>query len=245
MRRRKTLSGKLVQAITERIEAGLYEVGGRLPSEQNLIEEFGVSRTVVREAVANLRANGLVRTVQGSGAFVQRPETPGSFRIEETSDLPAAQELLRILELRLAVESEAVALAARRRTESQLERMDEFVKVLRDTLESPEHTPEIGEKAAIADISFHRCIAEATGNVHFLRLSNYLSEYMLSRNRMKSLKFGGGSMESYLARTLAEHEMIFRAIRGGDAETARAALRVHLSGSRDRLQHRIDDISPY
>ncbi len=67
MRRRETLSGKLIRTISDRIAAGQYRVGDRLPSEQEMIEEFGVSRTVVREAIANLKAGGNVNTVQGVG----------------------------------------------------------------------------------------------------------------------------------------------------------------------------------
>lgn len=243
MRRRETLSGKLIRAISERIEAGQYRIGDRLPSEQEMIEEFGVSRTVVREAIANLKANGTVNTVQGLGAFVVQPERPSTFQIEEAANLTVAQEMLRVLELRFAVECEAVALAAVRRTDAHLVTLRKTLDDMREVAAAPEDMPDAGDKAARADIAFHRAIAEATGNPHFLRLFNHLGEYMLSRSRMQTFKFGGGSVNSYLERTLAEHDRIYQAIEAQDADTARAALRLHLAGSRDRLQRRIDNFT--
>ncbi len=243
MRRRETLSGKLIRAISERIETGQYHIGDRLPSEQEMIEEFGVSRTVVREAIANLKANGMVNTVQGLGAFVIRPDKPSTFKIEEAANMTVAQEMLRVLELRFAVESEAVALAAQRRTEAHLATMRKTLEDMRVAATGTTELPDVGEKAALADIAFHRSIADATGNPHFLRLFNHMGEYMLSRSRMQTFKFGGGSVSEYLARTLAEHERIYQAIAAQDADTARAALRLHLAGSRDRLQRRISNFT--
>ena len=239
MRRRETLSGKLIRTLSERIAAGQYQVGERLPSEQDMIEEFGVSRTVVREAIANLKAGGSVSTVQGVGAFVMQQEKKSAFQIEEASNLTVAQEMLGVLELRVALETEAVALAAQRRTPAHLQTMQKAQDTIRAIIASGESTAEAGESAAQADIAFHRAIAESTGNNHFLRLFNYLGEYMVSRSRLQTFKFGGGSVQEYLARTLDEHEKIFQAIEAQDMDTARAALRLHLAGSRDRLQRRI------
>lgn len=243
MRRRETLSGKLIRTISDRIAAGQYRVGERLPSEQEMIEEFGVSRTVVREAIANLKANGGVNTVQGVGAFVVQQEKQGAFQIEEASNLSVAQEMVRVLELRLALETEAVVLAAQRRTDAHLQTMNAALNAFRAAMTAPEYTAEVGEEAAQADISFHRAIAEATGNSHFLRLFNYLGEYMVSRSRLQTFKFGGGSVQEYLGRTLTEHERIYQAIEAQDPDTARAAVRLHLAGSRDRLQRRIANYS--
>ncbi|MDR3410437.1 MAG: FadR/GntR family transcriptional regulator [Formivibrio sp.] len=239
MGRRETLSGKLIRAISDRIAAGQYRVGDRLPSEQEMIEEFGVSRTVVREAIANLKAGGSVSTVQGVGAFVMLQDKPSAFEIKETSNLTVAQEMIGVLELRVALETEAVALAAQRRSETNLATMREALEEVRYAATAGVYTAEVGEKAAEADIAFHRAIAEATGNSHFLRLFNYLGEYMVSRSRLQTFKFGGGPVQEYLERTIAEHERIYQAIAMQDTDTARAALRLHLAGSRDRLQRQI------
>ena len=111
---RQSLTSMLIEAVTERIHSGQYKRGDQLPTEKDMIEEFGVSRTVVREAISNLKASGLVSTRQGKGAFVL-DEGVRSFRISEDK-LALAEELLEALEVRIAIESEAAALAARRRT---------------------------------------------------------------------------------------------------------------------------------
>ena len=116
--RRQSLTSMLIEAVTERIQSGQYKRGDQLPTEKDLIEEFGVSRTVVREAIANLKASGLVSTHQGKGAFVL-DEGVRSFRISEDK-LALAEDVLEALEVRIAIESEAAALAARRRTTGQL-----------------------------------------------------------------------------------------------------------------------------
>ena len=208
-----------------------------------MISEFNVSRTVIREAIANLKASGLVKTVQGSGAFITRPERPAAFEIEEGVNLSAAQELVGIMELRIGLEVESVVLASRRRTEEQLAIMRETLGVFEVCLEKSDFTVESGERCAAADIAFHRAVSEATGNLHFLRLYNYLSEYMLSRSHMRSIKFGGGSAEEYIRRTAGEHAKIFHSIEAGDSDSARAALYLHLAGSRDRLLKLIKPIS--
>lgn len=235
LRRRESLSGEVKRILSDRIAAGRYPIGSRLPSESDMIAEFNVSRTVIREAIANLKAGGMVKTVQGSGAFVTRPERPMAFEIEETVNLSAAQELVGIMELRIGLEVESVALAARRRSEAQLALMRQAINIFEVSMEKGDYSVQAGEKCAEADISFHRAISEATGNLHFLRLYNYLSEYMLSRSHMRAIKFGGGSAEAYMRRTVGEHLRIFSAIEAGDADSARAALYLHLAGSKDRL----------
>ena len=243
-RRRETLSGEVKRLISERIASGRYALGSRLPSEQDMIAEFGVSRTVIREAIANLKASGIVKTIQGSGAFVAKPDKPAAFEIEEASNLSTAQELVRIMELRIAVEVEAVTLASRRRTEVHLATLREAMTPFSVSLSRGDFSVEAGERCANADIAFHRAISEATGNSHFLRLYNYLSEYTHTRSQMRSLKFGGGSPEEYVRRTAIEHDKIYRAIETGDSDSARAAIYLHLAGSRDRLRRLIKEVSP-
>ena len=114
LRRRETLTSQLVKSLTERVTRGELRPGDKLPSEQELIEAFGVSRTVVREAISSLRAAGLVATQQGVGAFVQQAALTQPFRIDETA-LNLLKEVINVLELRIGLEAEAAALAAQRR----------------------------------------------------------------------------------------------------------------------------------
>jgi DNA-binding FadR family transcriptional regulator len=216
----------LIEAITERIQSGQYKRGDQLPTEKELIEEFGVSRTVVREAISNMKASGLVSTRQGKGAFVL-DEGQRSFRISE-ENLSVVEEVLEALELRIAIESEAAALAARRRTPADLQRIVEAAEAMDRAIAA-------GESAVDFDIAFHRAIALATGNRHFLGLFNYLGEVLVPRARVPTHQYDATTLRDYLQRISAEHHQIVAAIAAGDTDAARAALRMHLGGSRDRL----------
>lgn len=225
-RPRQSLTAQLVESMTGRIQAGDYRKGDQLPTEKELIEEFGVSRTVVREAIANLKASGLVATRQGKGAFVL-DEGVRSFRISE-ENLSVVEEVLEALELRIAIESEAAALAARRRSPEELARIKEACAAMDTAIEAGRSTVDL-------DIAFHRAIAQATGNRHFLGLFNYLGEVLVPRARVPTHQYDETTLQEYLRRISAEHHQIVAAIAAGDSDAARAALRIHLGGSRDRL----------
>lgn len=223
---RRSLTSQLVESMTDRIQSGTYLKGAQLPTEKDLIEEFGVSRTVVREALANLKASGLVATRQGKGAFVI-DEAARVFRISE-EHLSMVEEVLEALELRIAIESEAAALAARRRSPEELRRIIEAKEAMDRAIERGESTVDL-------DIDFHRAIALATGNRHFLGLFNYLGEVLVPRARVPTHQFDAATLQDYLRRISGEHHEIVVAIEAGDSDAARAALRTHLGGSRDRL----------
>lgn len=228
MRRRETLTGQLTRTLAERIASGQYAVGTRLPSEAEMISEFGVSRTVVREAIANLRANGRVTTMQGVGAFVMQQDPAEGFQIDGAK-LSAVQEMVAVLELRIALESEAAVLAAQRRTPEQLATMKAALGEMGEAIAR-------GEDAVHADMRFHQSIAEAAGNPHFLKLFNYVGELLIPRARLQAVRLDNLPMPDYLARVQREHEQICYAIERQDPEAARAALRMHLSESKARLQ---------
>ncbi len=117
--RRETLTSQLAKTLGERITAGEYAAGSKLPTEQELVEAFGVSRTVVREAISLLKAGGMVTTRQGVGVFVTQAETARPFRVEEAR-LDVLREVIAVVELRIGVEAEGASLAAQRRTEADL-----------------------------------------------------------------------------------------------------------------------------
>src|SRR5688572_9078152 len=115
----RNLMEEVVARIAGEIRSGRLAPGARLPTEQQLMEAMGVSRTVVREAVAALRAEGLVTTRQGSGAFVSADTSRVPFRIDPDG-LVSIEHVLDVMELRLAIEVEAAALAAERITPERL-----------------------------------------------------------------------------------------------------------------------------
>ncbi|WP_291005088.1 FadR/GntR family transcriptional regulator [Ferrovibrio sp.] len=232
LRRRETLTSQLVKSLTDRISRGELRPGDKLPSEQELIEAFGVSRTVVREAISSLRASGLVETQQGVGAFVQQAALAQPFRIDETG-LNVLKEVINVLELRIGLEAEACALAAQRRQPEHLEAM-------RVALDAMESAIDAEDDAVSPDLDFHRTIAEATGNSHFTHLFSYLGQLMIPRTRVQTFRFFADDRADYLRRVNREHEDIYQAIARQDSDAARSAMRLHLSNSRERLRRAMD-----
>jgi GntR family transcriptional repressor for pyruvate dehydrogenase complex len=234
LRQRETLTSQLVKALTDRIRAGELKPGDRLPTEQELNEEFKVSRTVVREAISSLKAAGLVSTQQGvGGAFVLQAESAPPFRIDNV-DLNLLKDVIAVLELRIGIESDAAALAAQRRSEPHLAAM-------RDALDRMTAAIDASDDAVAPDFDFHRTIAEATGNRHFTHLFSYLGALLIPRARVQTFRYFAADRQEYLRRVNREHEDIYQAIKRQDQEAARSAMRLHLSNSRERLRLAMTD----
>jgi len=221
------LTQQLVTQITGDITSGRLVPGSRLPTEKEMMSATGVSRTVVREAVACLRADGLVVVRQGVGAFVashaRRP-----FRIE-VEDLHSLQEALQIMELRTGVEIEAAGLAAERGAAAQFEK-------IATTYEMIESAIDRGETAVDEDFAFHCSIADATGNSQFRRFLEYLGRFIIPRQSIRRSLPRMEDQRSYLHRIQREHLEILDCIRQGAPARARAAMRRHLVNSRRRYE---------
>ncbi|OWQ93500.1 GntR family transcriptional regulator [Roseateles aquatilis] len=228
--RPKTLALGLVQALGARIRAGGLAVGDKLPTEAAIMAEFEVSRTVVREAISKLQAEGLVETRHGIGTFVLGIGDGGPFRIS-ADQMATLNDVIAVLELRIGIETEAAALASQRRSDAQLAAMREAVAAFAAAAEA-------GRDAVAADFQFHLEIARATGNPHFEQLMGTLGAPSIPRARLASLQAAGDedprAQRDYLLRVNAEHESILDAIAARDAEAARAAMRTHLGNSRER-----------
>ncbi|HEX2010819.1 MAG TPA: FCD domain-containing protein [Roseateles sp.] len=226
-RRPKTLALGLVEALGERIRAGTLNVGDKLPTEAAIMAEFEVSRTVVREAISKLQAEGLVETRHGIGSFVRGLGEGTAFRIGP-EQMATLNDVVAVLELRIGVESEAAALAAQRRSLAQL-------GLMREALAAFDAAAEAGRDAVAADFQFHLEIARATGNPHYEQLMSTLGAPSIPRARLPSLAgVDAAAQLDYLKRVNAEHDSILSAIAAQDAEAARAAMRTHLSNSRER-----------
>ena len=230
----RSLTHELVERLGADIIGGKLTPGTRLPTEQELIAATGVSRTVVREAVAALRAEGLVVTRQGVGAFVA-DNASRPFRIE-ASEVSSLREVLNVMELRTGIEIEAAGLAAERATPADAERIAQAYEAIEDAIKR-------GESGVDQDFTFHRAIAEATGNPTFIRFLGYLGHFIIPRNTV-SLTTDAGERIAYLKTFQKEHSVILSAIRSGAVVQARAAMRQHLLNSRKRyskLASRLDN----
>jgi GntR family transcriptional regulator, transcriptional repressor for pyruvate dehydrogenase complex len=226
--RAKTLSVELSNYLGEQIKKNKYELGSKLPKESDLMGEYGVSRTVVREAISHLQASGLVETKHGIGTFVRQSTDAVPFRVQP-EQLATLRETIDLLEFRIGVEAEAAAIAATRRTKSDLQS-------LQTALSSFENAVSRGEDAAQADFQFHLAIATATQNSRFVEFMNALGTHAIPRARLNRIADDDVEKIAYLQRVQLEHESILAAIKNRDVEAARAAARTHLSNSRERLK---------
>lgn len=218
---RQNLTATLVTRLAEAITSGALEPGDRLPTEQEMTEEFGVSRTVVREAIAALKAEGLVVTRQGAGVFVEKNLRHRSFRIDP-DELGQLQEILKVMELRMSVEIEAAALAAERHDRGQLQRIEQALAAIDADIAS-------ADLAVGTDFAFHVAVAEATGNQYFSRFLEFLGRFIIPRQTLS--RRHGGADAGYLKRVQTEHRGIFEAIAASDPGGAREAMRTHLANS--------------
>jgi DNA-binding FadR family transcriptional regulator len=225
-RRPRTLALELMESIAERIRDGRLASGEKLPTEAAIMEDFGVSRTVVREAIGRLAAAGLVATRHGVGTFVAGVGDGAAFRVEP-HQLETLRDVVALLELRIGIETEAAALAAQRRTEQNLAAM-------RAALDAFARAVDEGADAIAPDFQFHSEIARATQNEHFTGLMSTLGAGVIPRARLDPAEPQSDERRTYLRRVNAEHESIFDAISGGDPDAARAAMRTHLANSRER-----------
>jgi len=228
--RRRSLTETVVEVLTGRIRAGDLAPGTRLPTEPEMTAEHGVSRTVVREAISRLQAAGLVETRHGVGTFVLDPPPRGRL---DTGTVLTIRDVLAMLELRISLETEAAALAAQRREAAD-------VAGLRAALDDFAAEVAAGRNGVEADFRFHMGIAKATRNRWFETIFNDLGTTTLPRTRLDLKRLPGDYGPDYLQRTNLEHEAVLSAIERGDAEAARAAMRMHLTNSRERLK-RIDE----
>jgi GntR family transcriptional repressor for pyruvate dehydrogenase complex len=227
-RRSRSLTQMLVDSMTSRIRRRELKAGDKLPTESEIMAAYGVSRTVVREAISRLQAGGLVDTRQGVGTFVLEGAAQGPFRVDP-AQIATIKEVIALLELRIALEAEAAALAASRRTASDLAEM-------RRALDAFAHGIDESGDAVNPDFEFHLQIALASGNPHFADLLSHLGTLVIPRTRVNTARLAQEERSEYLRRVGREHEDIYDAIARGDADAARAAMRTHLSNSRERLR---------
>ena len=209
--------------LSEAIRNGSLQPGARLPTAEQMTLQFGVSRAVVREAVAALKAEGLVSSRHGVGVFVEA-KRPRAFRIDP-EEVDQLQEILKVMELRMSVETEMAGFAAERRDPAELQRIG-------DALAAIDVDIEAGDLAVRSDFAFHAAIATATGNQYFSRFLEFLGPLIIPRQTLT--RTHGGADAGYLRRVQLEHRRIFEAIQSGSPVAARKAMRAHLINSRAR-----------
>lgn len=216
---------QLAALLSRQIASGAFPPGTRLPSEAALAARYRVSRSVVREALSQLKYDGILVSRQGFGAIVVGSAGRGSFRVAEASRLKP-RELVDIYEMRAILEAEAAALAALRRTPAQLRGLaaclGRMARAVEEQTDGTEH-----------DVRFHRTLARMSGNRYLRDLMDYLQARLF---QVIQTARAHSSRESGLPRLVQkEHEAIFAAVAAGDAEGARHSCLAHLENAARRL----------
>ncbi len=221
----KALSDTVAQQLLAQIDAGAFARGGKLPTEAVLAQEFGVSRTVIREAISRLKNEGVVEPRQGSGVYVSAHGVIRPLRIDYAEAMEGGS-VLQILAVRRAIEAEVAAEAAMRRTDTDMMAIDAALRKIDDAVAE-------GRDGVAEDVAFHRAIAAPTGNPYFLKTLTFLNQYLeagtVVTRRNEALR------EDFSRQVRDEHAAIVAAIRAGDPMAARNAAQTHMYNAARRL----------
>ncbi|WP_332107570.1 FadR/GntR family transcriptional regulator [Variovorax sp. SRS16] len=219
------LSDRLAAHWCAQIESGALAPGDRLPTERELALAHGVSRTVVREAVHQLKSKALVQSRQGSGVFVAEPPAHQALAFDPAV-LSSVQAVVHVVEVRRVLEGEIAALAAERASRAQ-------IAALRRALKAIDAAAAAGQDGVAEDLAFHRVIGEATGNPQFRLLLGFLEQYL--REGMRITRGNEARRRDFMEAVQSEHRAIFEAIAARDPAAARRRATEHLIRGEQRL----------
>lgn len=222
----KRLSDKLAELLRQHIESGEWAPGDKLPTEQQLTEQFQVSRTVVREAVSRLKSMGLLTSRQGAGMFVA-PRIQARALAFDPTVLTSLDAVLQVVEVRRTLEGEVAALAAQRITPAK-------ARAIEDAMAAIEEAVQRGEDGVEQDLRFHRAIARATDNPQFERLLDFLEQYQ--RDAIKVTRANEAMHSEFMKQVRAEHAAIARAVVSGRPDLARKAATQHMVHAASRIE---------
>lgn len=234
VRRSSLLPDQIAADIMAKISSGELIPGDTLPTEHALAGTFGVSRNVVREAIARLRSDGIVESRQGRGAVVKPITERETFRVDIQS-LGQSGNLADLFELRGLLEIEAAGLAAVRRTSLDLEDMCKAIAELDGEMHFDERRLE-------ADAEFHRAVGKAAGNSYLFGIICYISSRLKETTRVTSDVY---IKDDLVQVTRDEHRRILQAIEAGDRTSARTAMAAHLRGAAERLKVPVKSVSRF
>ena len=218
------LADRAYTAIVQIILDEQLAVGDRLPAEDKLATMFGMSRAIVREALARLASDGITQARRGAGSYVKRRPSERLGSHMQMADIAAT---LGTYEVRFVLEAEAARLAAQRRSHHQMDAIEHALEALRTALLS--NAPAHDE-----DWVLHRAIAEATANAAFLPVFDHLQDAVM-RILRAGVDISRSRAPEVIKAMMDEHDAIVEAIRAQDADGAALAMRWHLSQGRKRL----------
>ena len=220
------LSDQVAEQLATEINQGRLLPGDKLPTEARLVEQFEVSRTVVREAVSRLKSLGLVDSRQGSGVFVSQklPFAPLNF---EARHAASQEAVIQMVEVRRALEAEVAALAAERRNQSDIDAIEKAVRALDAAVQA-------GGDGVAEDVKFHRAIADATCNPFLIQTLEYLGQFLHGATQVT--RANEARRMDFAAEVQTEHQAILHAVKAGDAAAARQAAATHMGNAINRIR---------
>ena len=218
-----TLGSRIAAALLHKITADRLAVGTRLPSELAMAAHFQVSRNIVREAIALLKADGILDTRKGSGAYIRSLSGNAPDAVTERS----IESLLNLIEVRRGLEAETAALAALRRTPGQLLDIERALLRIEAAVAS-------GQDGVDEDFRFHLAIAQATGNSYWPKLVDMFAAPI--RSAVQVTRANEAQRADLTACVLQEHRAILAAISAGAPEQARAAAIEHMTQAAERVR---------
>lgn len=219
------LAERVARTLEAEIRSGRLTAGTKLPTEAALVEQFQVSRTVVREAISRLKSLGLVESRQGSGVYVQNPGIePLDFERVPAASLEA---VLQVVDVRRALEAEVAELAATHRTEADVQAIRAALQALADAVAA-------GRDGSDEDVRFHRAIAAASGNPFMIRTLDYLARFLRGATRVT--RANEARRADFSDAVKQEHQQIVEAIAAGDPQAARAAAAQHMKNAQQRIR---------
>lgn len=220
------LSVQVAQQLAAEIREGRLAPGDKLPTEARLVEQFHVSRTVVREALSRLKSLGLVDSRQGSGVYVHAHAAfvPLNFDARHAASREA---VIQIVEVRRALEAEGAELAAQRCTPAQLQ-------LIRDALQALDDAVAAGRDGVEEDVRFHRAIAEAADNPFLMGTLDYLAQFQRGSTRVT--RANEARRDDFARAVRQEHHAILQAIEAAEPQQARDAASEHMRNAALRIQ---------
>jgi GntR family transcriptional repressor for pyruvate dehydrogenase complex len=225
------LSEQVCQMIETQIVNGEYLVGDKLPTEKQLSEMFQVSRTVIREAIKGLKEKGLVETHVAKGTFVVNNVTKSvQSSFDATVRMQPEERFSNLIQVRLILEPEIAALAAKSASDEDIERMRQAVNQMESALENQNNV----EEFIRGDFSFHMAMAESTGNNLIRLIIAPVVNLMRDSQRYHLSNVEGGDRKSQ-----RNHKKIMQAIENHDAEAARKHMHAHIAQVRDDIQKQV------
>ena len=220
-----TLSDQVYRGIYQAITLGEWPPGTRLPTENELTKVFGVSRTVIREALIRLRIDGLVMSRQGAGTHVISAPNRSVLEFAEPENI---SDIQRCYEFRIGVEGETAYLAAQRQSREKIASIGDALRSMKRSYEKAG-----GGLSVEEDIDFHIAIARATENNFYIStITSGMQSFLVGMRIARS--FSHSSKEYQLA-AVNEHQIIYDRIDAGDAGGARHAMRHHIESTRRRV----------